>query len=131
MAFCTPMHRFHFLQFDDTHDGDDVAVKAEPAWGQAAEVPQPAAALPTRPPARKKRDRDSVDADVEMVVVAAVKAEPSVVCDGPPVVEPAAPAAAFRHQCPHCSYRSDKKIDVVVHVRTHTGEKPFKVRHCL
>ncbi|KAK3856330.1 hypothetical protein Pcinc_037340 [Petrolisthes cinctipes] len=32
--------------------------------------------------------------------------------------------------CPHCPYRCTKKVNLKIHIRTHTGEKPFVCHHC-
>ena len=34
--------------------------------------------------------------------------------------------AKKKHKCPHCQYSTDKKSHLTEHIRTHTGEKPFK-----
>ncbi len=121
------MRRFHFLQFDDERNGEnDVAVKAEPA--AAAATASVGLVGPARPPASSKRTRiGSVSSD-NQYPAALVAANEEAVCDELPVVEP---AAAFGHQCPHCSYRSNIESVVIYHVRAHTGEKPFKVRRLL
>ena len=34
------------------------------------------------------------------------------------------------HKCPHCDYSSDRKSIMKVHIRVHTGERPFKCDQC-
>lgn len=40
------------------------------------------------------------------------------------------PRRGGKHRCAHCTYSSDRKADVNVHSRTHTGERPFVCEVC-
>lgn len=35
-----------------------------------------------------------------------------------------------RHKCPYCLYSSDKTTDVLRHIATHTGQRPYKCPMC-
>ena len=115
----------HTLRFDADEDCDDVTVKHEPAAGGAVVHPPSVKPLHAPPPSSQTRKRHcnaGNDASHSPTgAAAAVKAEPASVAIGP---------RAFKHQCPYCSYGSEKNCNVVKHVRVHTGEKPFKVRCC-
>ena len=117
------MRRSTFLRFDADGDCDDVTVKHEPAAGGAVGYSPSVKPLHAPPPSSQKRKRDSSAwngaSHASTSAAAAVKAEPASVAIGP---------RAFKHQCPYCSYGSNISSNIVVHVRVHTGEKPFKVR---
>ena len=35
-----------------------------------------------------------------------------------------------KHDCPQCNYSTDNRSNIIEHVRTHTGDKPFKCMLC-
>ncbi|KAK7085199.1 hypothetical protein SK128_016905, partial [Halocaridina rubra] len=40
------------------------------------------------------------------------------------------PLSPKLHQCPCCSYASTRKDNLMVHLRTHTGERPYSCSLC-
>lgn len=40
------------------------------------------------------------------------------------------PDASYRYVCCVCNYKTDNISHMRPHIRTHTGEKPFKCSHC-
>ena len=131
------MNRSTFLRFGDDVDDDSTAVKVEPAANapvgmaapqgrkNASQRPSlvtpavlPSSAAAASKPVKKQRADDSVDAvKVEAGGAVAGCEDGEAAGRGPP-----------RHQCPHCEYGTENKSHITVHARTHTGEKPFKVR---
>ena len=119
------MRRSHFLQFDDGSDDDnDVPVKLEAARGGPASTEECVLA-PAR--SRKRKGSGAVEfADASRNAPSAPSAAAAVKVESAP--EAVMGPSAFKHLCPYCSYGSDHKTKVTLHIRTHTGEKPFKVR---
>ncbi|XP_020812459.1 uncharacterized zinc finger protein CG2678-like isoform X2 [Drosophila serrata] len=40
------------------------------------------------------------------------------------------PLKKVQHPCPHCQKPFSRNADLKQHIRTHTGERPFKCSHC-
>ena len=122
------MQRAHFLRLADSDDEcDALTAKPEPMRGEASVGDQ---SLQPTPATRQKRGRAALHSEEELKPIRhAAKTESG---SGGAGVSPASVGEAAppppRHQCPYCNYVAGCASNLKMHIRVHTGEKPFQVR---